>query len=236
MKKNHLSSSPNDCSLSPFYLMVGDEKCIADLSENAVTISEIIDCPAKPGHKRARRREKLDLVIPCSRPPDFIFTWMSECVVQASALRALKRNQITGFETRLARATIEKTQASLDVAELVVTGWGGVADDRSGIREIERCSGCGFVRYSGISDPRHILNPASWDGSDIFMIWPLPLYRFVTEKFVQSVKDSGLSGVSFVQAFPKLKQGVSSGFTPGRLAHYMPLSRARFLGRDLDIT
>lgn len=215
--------------------MVGEERCIADSSEDAIAVSQIIECPLSPGHKRARRREKLDLVIPCSRPPDFVFTWMSECLIQSSVLRELKHNQITGFETRPARATIKKTGATVDVAELVVTGWGGIADERSGIREIERCSGCGLVRYSGVSDPTHILNPASWDGSDIFMVWPLPLYRFVTERFVQLVRDSGFTGVSFVQAFPALKRGVSSGFTPGRLSHFMPSSRAHLLGKDLDI-
>jgi len=235
LKKNHPLSSPNDCPLSPFYLMVGEEKCIADSSEDAITISEIIECHLNPGHKRGRRREKLDLIIPCSRPPDFIFTWMSECLIQSSVLSELKHNQITGFETRPAHAIVKKTGAILDVAELVVTGWGGIADERSGIREIERCPECGFVRYSGVSDPTHILNPASWDGSDIFMVWPLPLYRFVTERFVQLVRDSGFNGVSFVQAFPALKRGVSSGFTPGRLSQFMPLGRARLLGKDLDI-
>lgn len=234
MKKNHLSS-PNDRPLSPFYLMIGEEKCIADSSDDAIAVSQIIKCPLNPGHKRARRREKLDLVIPCSRPPDFVFTWMSECLMQSSVLRVLKHNQITGFETRPARATIKKTGAPVDVAELVVTGWGGIADERSGIREIERCPGCGLVRYSGVSDPAHILNPANWDGSDIFMVWPLPLYRFVTERFVQLVRDSGFTGVSFVQAFPALKRGVSNGFTPGRLSHFMPSSRAHLLGEDLDI-
>jgi hypothetical protein len=228
-------SSPNDSPPAPFYLMVGEEKCLADSREGAITISQIIECPLKPGHRGARRREKLDLVVPCSRPRDFIFTWMSECLIQSSVLRALKHNQITGFETRPAHATIEKTGAILDVAELMVTGWGGIADERSGIREIERCPGCGLVRYSGVPDPTHILNPASWDGSDIFMVWPLPLYRFVTERFVQLVRDSGFNGVSFVQAFPALKRGVSSGFTPGRLSRFMPLSRARLLGKDLDI-
>lgn len=215
--------------------MVGGEKCVADSGEDAITISQIIECQLNPGHKRGRRREKLDLVIPCSRPPDFIFTWMSECLIQSSVLRTLTRNQITGFETRPARATIKKTGALVDVAELLVTGWGGIADERSGIREIERCPECGLVRYSGVSDPTNILNPASWDGSDIFMVWPLPLYRFVTERFVQVVRDSGFSGVSFVQAFPALKRGVSSGFTPGRLSQFMPPSRARLLGQELDI-
>lgn len=200
-----------------------------------MTISQIIECPLIPGHKRSRRIEKLDLVIPCSDPPDFIFDWMSDCLLQSSVLRVLKQNQITGFETRPARGTIKKTGASVDVAELVVTGWGGIADERSGIREIEHCPGCGLVRYSGVSDPTHILNPANWDGSDIFMVWPLPLCRFVTERFVQLVRDSGLTGVSFVQAFPALKRGVSSGFTPGRLSHFMPSSRAHLLGKDLDI-
>ena len=233
MKMN--ASSPNDSPLAPFYLMVDEGKCIADTSEGTITISEIIECPLNPGHRRGRRREKLDLVVPCSAPPDFIFDWMSNCLIQSSVLKVLTQNKITGFETRAAGAIIEKTKVPLDVAELVVTGWGRMADERSGIREIKRCTGCGHIQYSEISDPTHVINPATWDGSDIFMVWPLPLHRFVTERFVQSVRDSGFSGVSFVQEFPALKRGVSSGFTPGRLSQFMPLSRAHLLGKDFDI-
>jgi hypothetical protein len=228
-------SSQNDSPLAPFYLMVDEGKCIADTSESAIIISQIIECPLNPDHRRGRRREKLDLVVPCSDPPDFIFDWMSNCLIQSSVSKVLTQNQITGFETRAARAAIKKTEAPLDVAELVVTGWGGMADERSGIREIKRCTGCGHVRYSEISDSTHIINPATWDGSDIFIVWPMPLFRFVTERFVEVVRDSGFTGVSFVQAFPALKRGVSGGFTPGRLSQFMPLSRARLLGKDLDI-
>jgi hypothetical protein len=215
--------------------MVGDEKCIADSSDSAIAISEIIKCPLNPGHRRGRRREKLDLVIPCSKPPDFISDWMSNCVIQSSVLKVLTENKVTGFATRPARAAIEKTGLTLDVAELLETGWGGMADERSGIREKERCSGCGHIRYTEISDPKHIVNTTTWDGSDIFMVWPMPKYRFVTQRFVDLVRSAGFSGISFVQAFPALRRGVSGGFTPGRLSHYMPMARARLLGEGLDI-
>jgi Protein of unknown function (Gmx_para_CXXCG) len=215
--------------------MIGDEKCIADSSDSAIAISQIIECPLNPGHGTSRRREKLDLVIPCSEGPDFIFDWMSDCVIQSSALQVLTENKITGFTTRAARGTTKKTGLTLDVAELIVTGWGGMADERSGIREKERCSGCDHIRYTEISDPKHIVNPTSWDGSDIFMVWPMPMYRFVTQRFVEVARNAGFSGISFAQAFPPLRPGVSSGFTPGRLSQYMPVARARLLGKELDI-
>jgi hypothetical protein len=215
--------------------MVGEEKCIADSRDSAITISEVIKCPLSPGHRRGVRREKLDLAIPCSNPPDFIFDWMSDCVIQSSVLKVLTENKITGFATRAARAAMEKTGVTLDVAELIVTGWGGIADERSGIREKERCSGCGHIRYTGISDPTHIVNPTTWDGSDVFMVWPMPKYRFVTQRFVEIVRNAEFSGMSFVQAFPALRRGVSGGFTPGRLSHYVPMARARLLGKEFDI-
>jgi hypothetical protein len=147
----------------------------------------------------------------------------------------LTETKITGFTTRAARAAIKKTGVTLNVAELMVTGWGGMADARSGIREKERCSGCGHIRYTEISDPMHIVDPATWDGSDIFMVWPMPKYRFVTQRFVEIVRNSGFSGVSFVRALPSLGRGVSRSFTPGRLSDYMPMARARLLGKELDI-
>jgi hypothetical protein len=45
--------------------------------------------------------------------------------------------------------------------------------------------------YSAIEEPRELVDFKNLDGSDFFMIWPLPRYRFVTARvaaFVQSTK------------------------------------------------
>lgn len=107
--------------------MVDEEKCIADSSDSAITISEIIKCPLNPGHRRGIRREKLDLIVPCSKPPDFIFDWMSDCVIQSSLLKVLTDNRITGFATRAARAAVEKTggDSRCGGADCNGVGWNG---------------------------------------------------------------------------------------------------------------
>jgi Protein of unknown function (Gmx_para_CXXCG) len=236
MKKWSLQlKSSNNISLAPFYLMVSDETCIADSDIKSVPASKIIECPINQGHKRSKRLEDLDLVVSCALPTDFIFTWMSDCVIRNSALQVMAENHITGFETRAAQVRVERTGLKIAAKELVVTGWGGMSLPESGIKETYRCPGCGLIIYSGITDSGHLIDIRSWDGSDIFMVWPLPRYLFVTERFVEMSRDFDLSGISFTQSFPNVPVGVLSGFTPGRLSDYMPYHRAHFLGMSEDI-
>jgi Protein of unknown function (Gmx_para_CXXCG) len=192
-----------------------------------------ICCPIRPGHGRGRRSSPLNVVVPCDPAPDVIFTWMSECLIQESLLRLLENEGITGFSGLPARAEIEGTGKSIQACELAVVGWGGIAPAASGIREVERCTECGHLHYSPLENPEMLIEPKNWDGSDFFMIWPLPRFRFVTERVVKLCRRYGVTGVSFSTNFPPSRS--HSGYSPGRLSYYMPKERAHQLGAALGI-
>ncbi|MBZ5642527.1 MAG: hypothetical protein LAO19_07200 [Acidobacteriia bacterium] len=176
----------------------------------------------------------MNMVVPCDPAPDVIFTWMSECLIQEPVRQIFDSEGLTGFSALPARAKIKKTGVSIPVHELAVTGWGGMAPEATGIREVERCHACGHLVYSRLEAPEKLIDFHNWDGSDFFMIWPLPRFRFVTERVVEVCERHGVTGVAFSQNWPT-SQRKGSGFTPGRLSHYMPRERAQLLGGALGI-
>lgn len=228
----------NRPELNPFFLLYRKEpdNCVADLDPDAPYESQRIFCRTFPGHQRGRRLSPLDVIVPCASPPDVFYTWMSECIIQERTRRIFEEEHLTGFTTRPANAKIQGTRASIAVSELLVTGWAGMAPSASGVREVERCRECGYLRYSEIEEPPRLIDPKNWDGSDFFMVWPLPRYRFVTERVVEVCKKHRISGVEFLRTFPSPRERVSPGYSPGRLSYYMPPERAHLLGDRYDIS
>jgi hypothetical protein len=219
-------------SIARFYLMHEPKrnKCVADINESAPYKMEKIRCPINPtGHSRGRRSSPLDMVVPCDPAPEVIFTWMSECLIQEPVRVLFESEGLTGFSTLPARAQTKKTGAAIPVYELALTGWGGMAPTASGIREVARCNGCGHLRYSHLEAPEKLIDPKNWDGSDFFMIWPLPRFRFVTERVVETCQKYGITGVAFTQNWLTTRSA-SAGYSPGRLSYYMPRKRAHLLG------
>jgi hypothetical protein len=222
--------------LDPFLLFTDGEKnpCIADTDPSAPSESLRITCRAVRGHMRAGKRlSNLDVVIPCEPAPDVIFTWLSECLIQDRVLRIFQEQGLTGFTTQPAKARLNTTGQSIEVSELLVTGWGGLAPEASGIREVARCPACGDLHYSEIEEPRELVDVNNWDGSDFFMIWPLPRFRFVTAKVAEVCRKFRLTGVLLERNLPT--DQTSSGYSPGRLSYYMPPERAHALGDALQI-
>ena len=219
-----------------FYLLLEPDgnQCVADANESAAYEFEKIRCPINPGHSRGRRNSHLDMVVPCDPAPSVIFTWMSECLIQEPTRLIFESEGLSGFSLLPARAKIKKTGCPIPVHELAVTGWGGVAPDASGIKEVERCRGCGLLVYSRLENPEELIDIRNWDGSDFFIIWPLPRFRFVTERVVEACQRHGITGVAFSQNWPTTRRE-STGYSPGRLSYYMPRERAHYLGNALGI-
>lgn len=219
-----------------FYLLLEPDgnQCVADANESVRCELEKIRCPINPGHSIGRRNSPLDMIIPCDPAPSMIFTWMSECLVQEPTRLIFVSERLTGFSVLPARAKIKRTGRSIPVHEMAVTGWGGVAPEASGIRELERCPGCGLLVYSRIKAPEKLIDIHNWDGSDFFIVWPLPRFRFVTERVVEVCKRRGVTGVAFSQNWPITRRD-SGSYSPGRLSYYMPRERAHYLGEALGI-
>jgi hypothetical protein len=224
--------------LDPFLLFTHPEpdSCVSDMNPDSPHESRQITCRTNPGHMRGGKRlSNLDLIIPCDPVPDVIFTWMSECVVRDRVLEVFRDEHITGFSTRPAEGRSAKTGSPIRLAELLVTGWGGIAPEACGIREVARCRECGHLRYSGLEKPRELIDITNWDGSDFFMIWPLPRYRFVTSRVAEICRKHSITGVALERNFPIPSAWVIPGYSPGRLSDYFPSDRAHELGDPLDI-
>jgi hypothetical protein len=80
------------------------------------------------------------------------------------------------------------------------------------------------------------VDPAQCDGSDFFMVWPIPKFVFVTEAVADCVRDYQLTGVARERSHEyEPGRAVTGTLTPGRLSYWMPESRARELGRQAGI-
>ena len=210
-------------------------KELADCDDDNVSLGEPIICPANPDHRGAgQRRSNLSLNLPSQSFKDIIWTWMSECLITDRVLELFAQQKFTGFETRPARAKLAKSSQSVRLHEIVITGWGGMAPPSSGIRLIENCESCGHKVYSIYNNPSLIFDQSKWDGSDLFMVWPLPRYIFVSDRVRRSIDAAGFMGAKFYK-LSDLKTGLSDTLTPGRLSDWMPAERAKELGESLGI-
>lgn len=196
---------------------------------------EQITCPVNDGHMRGgRRTTDLSIVLP-RVVEDFVWTWLSECMIQQRVLDLFRQAGFTGFEVKPVKARFrgKSTRVPPVLWELIVTGWGGMAPPESGIHLLEEksCKVCGHLRYSGLTNPERLIDERKWDGSDFFIVWPLPNYRFVSERVADFIGKQGLTGVRFLR--PETLE--VDGASPGRLSHSMPEARARELGEALGI-
>jgi len=200
---------------------------------------EGILCPLHEGHRAGGKRlTDLSITLPGGTVQDFVWTWQSECLVQDRVVEMFEAKGFTGYDVRPARARFKRSvgREPPRLWELIVTGWGGMASKESGIKLIERCEGCGHTVYSGSSNPGALIDVSQWDGSDFFIVWPLPKFIFVTDRVAQVIRENRLTGAMLTQ--PKdldLSGGLLGTFSPGRLSDWMPEERARQLGAVLGL-
>ena len=168
---------------------------------------------------------------------DFVWTWQSECLIQDRVLKLFKDNGFTGYQVKPvnARFNARTVEEPSRLWEIVVTGWAGVAPEESGVRLLENCPSCGYMKYKGLNDASLLIKEDQWDGSDFFMVWPYPRFIFVTNRVAELVKDHKLKGVQLkdLPALTLEHGGREAG--PGRLSYWMPDDRARELGEPLGI-
>jgi hypothetical protein len=193
---------------------------------------EEIHCPLDSGHQRGGKRIGELTVEPTPRgpSPDFVWTWLSDCLIGRFAASVLLDSQITGFKTHPVRVATEQRGCETVFGELVVTGWGGIAHPASGVRLLQSCPGCGLLTYSGVQDWGKLFDSRQWDGSDLFMIWPLPRFIIATERVISLIERKKLTGV---QVVPLAKMaGASEGLGPGRVSYWLDEHRLTELSID----
>ena len=121
--------------------------------------------------------------------------------------------------------------------ELKLTGWAGMASETSGIKLRYDCPGCGHLSYTTFTDASKLIVTEQWDGSDFFMVWPLPRYIFVSQRVHDIVERERLTGCQLIPV-EELESPLAHGIdtmSPGRLHQCMPEERARELGEPLGI-
>jgi hypothetical protein len=164
---------------------------------------------------------------------DFVWTWLSDCLVSPSVVEAMVRGHITGFGARAAVAIVGKTSYEDAFSELVVTGWGGIACPASGVRLVESCPACGSLTYSGVQHWERLFDGRGWDGSDLFMVWPLPRLILATERAASLIETAKFSGVRVI---PLAKMtDASEGLEPGRVSYWLDDHRLNELAIDPSI-
>lgn len=199
-------------------------------------------CLVDPSHGMiggGKRLSDLNVLLPARKPKDFVWTWYSECMVQDHVLKLFKKEGFTGFDAKPVKVAYKNKKATLPVPklwELQITGWGGMAHSESGINELINCKGCGRLKYTHWTEGAKLIDPTTWDGSDFFIVWPMPKYIFVTDRVRNFIVNHKLKGISF-EAPSEMKHspGTTPTLTPGRLSHYFPEARAKKVGAPLGI-
>jgi hypothetical protein len=79
-----------------------------------------------------------------------------------------------------------------------------------------------------------LIDLAAWDGSDLFIVWPLPRFPFASERLANILREEKITGVKLIPA-PDIPFKRGNHATPGRLLNWMPAGRAHALGDRLGI-
>ena len=198
-----------------------------------------VRCPMKEGHRRGGKRlTDLTVALRGRGVEDFVWTWHSECLIQDHVLDFFHTSGFSGFDVKPVKAKFKRA-ANDDpprLWELIVTGWAGMASAESGIKLTEECRGCGLLVYSGWTDSSKLIDVSQWDGSDFFIVWPMPKFIFVTDRVARAtIRDLRFSKRGLFAAPADLRLGMVPFIGPGRLSYRMPEDRARQLGGPLGI-
>jgi hypothetical protein len=199
--------------------------------------TEKVVCPVDAGHRRGGKRlTNLSVALRGNGVEDFVWTWLSECLVQDNVLEIFRKNGFTGFDVKPMKAKFKRDSDNNPprLWELLVMGWAGMASAESGIKLTKECRACGLLRYSRCVNPGKLIDVSQWDGSDFFMVWPLPKFIFITERVARVIRDNAITGV-VLQRPADISFGMVPFIGPGRLSYRMPPERARELGGALGI-
>lgn len=218
----------------------GSERTLAS-GDGSTPFAPTITCPIDPEHPNYVTSDPLRVIFRTRVAPTIAWTWLGEWLVQDRVLQSLRNAGLIGLEAVPAFARVKtaarSTQPPTSVSEsndtgmnwsrIKVTGWGGMAAPASGIKLTKFCLGCGWMKYSGCNDWSRVFDESQWDGSDFFMIWPMPVHVFVTERaaaVLRTIEGADISLTPIDELQP------NDGFTPGRLGCWMSEELARTRG------
>ncbi len=151
---------------------------------------------------------------------------------------ALSEMRATGFELLPAVVKLGDVKGFIEVPyfQLLINGWGGIALAESGVLKIQH-ERLGLWRYSDPTDCSRIVDPAQYDGSDFFRVWPMPGSIFVTCRVKRLFEEMQVKNCRFESlekrfGSPKL---TLRGMVPAPLSLYYRPERAREVGAQYGI-
>jgi hypothetical protein len=210
---------------------------LAEWDPDVMDIEQIL-CSADPSHRRGGKRlTNLSVLLPRGIVQDFTWTWQGECLMKDRVVDLFQQEGFTGFSIKTVKARFKNgANEPPTLWELVRTGWGGLAKSESGITRTRYCHECKSVRYSGVKDARQLIDELQWDGTDFFIVWPMPRFIFVSDRVASFVQKHRFTGV-ILKSAEELKQdpAIIDGYSPGRLSDWMSECRARELGEAAGI-
>jgi len=150
---------------------------------------------------------------------DFVWPGMDDEVVVTDRVQRVLRERFRGFEfqpiamwqdpklkrpQRITKRTKPRVWLPYEgppLWDLWVTAWCHLDLERSDETLEKECSTCGKKFYKGPSfEERHlVVDPVSWDGSDIFRIYEYSRWIFCTERVKEFIKQADFSNVSFLE-------------------------------------
>src|SRR5262249_4911267 len=200
---------------SKFWLLSYPKNSPALVWDNAAEFyaTKKASCSADPRHHvPSARVVEPHLLLPDKELQDLVWTWHNDCLVQDHVLQNLLAEGFTGFQPRPVHLRRESpsTLPLPKLWKLHTSGWGGLAQPESGIRLEEYCAACGRQLYTGLDHPELLIDEQQWDGSDFFMVWPMPLFVFITDRVSHFIRRNKLSGAKIIDP-AELELSIRSG-------------------------
>jgi hypothetical protein len=160
-----------------------------------------------------------------------IWAWLrGRPLIHERLIEDLDAMGATGYRLRPGTVEFRDGSVSNEYRELVVTGWAGLASPDSGLKPIERCLDCHYVKYGPLPHPERLMDWSQWTGEDFFTFWPLAGGMFITERVADLLRRHKTR--SYTLKRPSRTWG---GGTVGRLSEYMPDDLAQKYGEPLGI-
>lgn len=197
---------------------------------------EVQLCQANPDHaSRQRRPQPLAVVAPVRPRTDFQWTHYGECVVHAGVKEAFESAELSGVRfSPVLTYTTTGDQFGSELFELSATGWGGVAPSESGVRVVEACESCGRRVFSRYTSPAQVFDLEQWDGSDVFVVWPLPRYLITIGRVRDVILKHRFSGVRISPLTQLPQDPLVTTLSPGNIEDWFSRERAVSLNAEIE--
>ena len=164
---------------------------------------------------------------------DVTWSWFSDAIVTPDVYDLFKSHGFTGCTfSRVELYNMYEELTGQEAYHLEVTGWGGVASPESGVRVIMQCPVCEHAVYESFNDSLALFNEKRWDGSDVFMIWPLPKTIFITERVKNMIETFDIGGVEIIP-LKRIRTSIDGTLIPGSVWNYLPENIAKRAEMDV---